>query len=363
MFLASFLIGLREGLEAALIVGILVAFVRRRGRTDVLAKIAWGVGSATVAALLLGALFTYGSYSLSFTGQEIVGGIMSLIAVTMVTWMVFWMITAGRRMKTDLESEAGAALALGTGWAIFWIAFVSVGREGIETTLMLWGWATQIEALTGALVGILAAVGLGYLVYRGLVRFNLGSFFSLTGIVLVVVAAGILAYGIHDLQEAAVLPGPFSGPPITPTDLRTGDVLVGLTDGPFWMASFPFGWAFDASATIDPSGWLATLAKGTIGLTPQMSWLELLAWAAYLAIVVPLFLSRARRPVHSPASTQATGTQATDAQATDAQATDASITSTPATSTPTAKTPRPVPTPDPSSPTAVPPSSLERTSS
>lgn len=334
MFLASFLIGLREGLEAALIVGILVAFVQRRGRPDVVTKIAWGVGSAAGAALLLGALFTYGSYSLSFTGQEIVGGVMSLVAVAMVTWMVFWMITAGRRMKSDLESEAGAALALGTGWAIFWIAFVSVGREGLETTLMLWGWATQVEALTGALVGILVAAGLGYLVYRGLVRFNLGTFFSLTGIVLVVVAAGILAYGIHDLQEAAVLPGPYSGPPITPTDLRTGDVLVGLTDGPFWMAAFPFGWAFDLSATIDPSGWLATLVKGTIGLTPQMSWLEVMAWATYLAIVAPLFLARARRPVHAPGATPLS-----------------------------ANTGSAAPTPISSSPTAAPPSSLERTTS
>jgi len=137
-------------------------------------------------------------------------------------------------------------------------------------------------------------------VYGGLGRFNLGTFFSLTGIVLVVVAAGILAYGIHALQEAAVLPGPYSGAPITPTDLRTGEVLVGLTDGPFWMAAFPFGWAFDVSASVDPSGWLATFTKGTIGLTPQMSWLEITAWAAYLAIVLPIFISRVRRPVRTP---------------------------------------------------------------
>lgn len=301
MFLASFLIGLREGLEAALIVGILVAFVRRKGRSDVLPKIGWGVGLAVAGSVILGAIFTYGAYTLSFTGQEIVGGVMSLIAVAMVTWMVFWMVTAGQQIKSDLESGASKALTVGAGWAIFWIAFVSVGREGIETTLMLWGWATQLEALAGALVGIMVAVALGYLVYRGLVRFNLGTFFRITGIFLVVVAAGILAYGIHDLQEAAVLPGPYSGPPITPTDLRTGEVLVGLTDGPFWMAAFPFGWAFDLSASVDPSGWLATLIKGTVGLAPQMSWLEITGWAAYLAIVLPAFISRVRRPVRTSA--------------------------------------------------------------
>lgn len=307
MFLASFLIGLREGLEAALIVGILVAFVRRKGRSDVVPKIAWGVGLAAAGAVVLGAVFTYGAYTLSFTGQEIVGGVMSLIAVAMVTWMVFWMVTAGQQVKSDLESGASKALRVGAGWAIFWIAFVSVGREGIETTLMLWGWAAQTEALLGALTGLVTAAGLGYLVYRGLVRFNLGSFFRITGIFLIVVAAGILAYGIHDLQEAALLPGPYSGAPITPTDAQTGDVLVGLTQGPFWMAAFPFGWAFDLSASIDPAGWLAALAKGTIGLTPQMSWLEVIAWITYLAIVLPQFWRRARQP-------RRTRTQSTPAQ-------------------------------------------------
>lgn len=335
MFLASFLIGLREGLEAALIVGILVAFVRRKGRSDVAPKIAWGVGLAAASALILGAVFTYGAYTLSFTGQEIVGGVMSLIAVAMVTWMVFWMVTAGQQVKSDLESDASQALTVGTGWAIFWIAFVSVGREGLETTLMLWGWAAQTEALLGALTGLVAATALGYLVYRGLVRFNLGTFFRITGIFLIVVAAGILAYGIHDLQEAALLPGPYSGAPITPTDAQTGDVLVGLTQGPFWMAAFPFGWAFDLSASIDPAGWFAALAKGTIGLTPQMSWLEVIAWITYLAIVLPQFWAKARQP-------QRTRTQPTPAPPAPTATDAAAIPEQPAASpTPAESTPSP----------------------
>ncbi|HQY99457.1 MAG TPA: FTR1 family protein [Propionicimonas sp.] len=295
MFLASLLIGLREGLEASLIVGILIAYVRKRDRGDVVPKIGWGVAIAIIGSLALGAILTFGAYGLSFQGQEIVGGLMSLLAVGMVTWMVFWMMKTGHRLKAELEGEADHALALGTGWAIAWIAFISVGREGIETTLMLWGWAGQPEALLGALVGILVAAAIGYLLYRGMVRINLGTFFAWTGTFLIIVAAGILAYGIHDLQEAAVLPGPFSGHPITPTDLRTGEVLVGLTDGPFWLAAFPFGWAFDVSESIDPSGVLATFLKGTVGFTPQMSWLEVTLWALYLAIVLPRFLSRVRR--------------------------------------------------------------------
>ncbi|MFV0453119.1 MAG: iron uptake transporter permease EfeU [Propioniciclava sp.] len=308
MFLGSFLIGLREGLEAALIIGILIAYLRREGRGDLIGRIWSGVGVAVVVSLGLGALFTYGRHGLSFAGQEIIGGTLSLIAVAMVTWMVFWMVTAGGGIKGELEARAGAGLASGRGWALFWIALVSVGREGIETTLMLWGWALQPLALTGALLGILAAAGLGYLIFAGMIRMNLGVFFRWTGLLLIVVAAGILAYGVHDLQEAGILPGPFSGHPVTPTDLRTGDVLVGLTDGPFWMASFPFGWAFDLSAAMDPAGVVAALLKGTVGFVPQMSWIEVLAWALYIGIVAPRFIrltffSHRRRhstPQHRP---------------------------------------------------------------
>ncbi|MFV0429911.1 MAG: iron uptake transporter permease EfeU [Arachnia sp.] len=306
MFLGAFLIGLREGLEAALIIGILIAYVRREGRGELVGRIWSGVGIAVAVSVGLGALFTYGRYGLSFAGQEIIGGTLSLVAVVMVTWMVFWMVKAGGGIKGELESKAGSGLAGGSGRALFWIALVSVGREGIETTLMLWGWALQPMALLGALIGIVAAAGLGYLIFAGMVRLNLGAFFRWTGVFLIIVAAGILAYGIHDLQEAAVLPGPFSGHPITPTDLRTGDVLVGVTDGPFWLAAFPFGWAFDLSAQIDPSGAAAALLKGTVGFVPQMSWLEVSAWVLYLAAVLPRFIgrtfsSRRARPAAPPA--------------------------------------------------------------
>lgn len=301
MFLASFLIGLREGLEAALIVGILVAVAQRRRRPEALTKISWGVGSAIGMSILLGAVFTFTAYSLSETGEQIFAGIMSVAAVAMITWMIFWMMTAGRNLRAQLESEANTALALGSGWAMFWIAFISVGREGLETTIMLWSSVTQPEALLGATVGLLAAAALGYLVYRGLVRFNLGTFFTVTGIILIIAAAGILAHGIHELQEAAVLPGPYSGAPITPTDLMTGAVAVGLTGGPFWLASFPFGWAFDLTANIDPSTWGAALVKALFGLTPRMSWLEVIAWLGYLGAVLPRFLAwmPRRRPTET----------------------------------------------------------------
>lgn len=293
MFLASFLIGLREGLEAALIVGILLAYVRKRGREDARQKIWWGVAIAVIGSLILGAVFTFGRTKLSFEAQEVIGGTMSLIAVAMVTWMVFWMMRIGAGLKRELEADADAALMSGA-WAVFWIAFVSVAREGIETTLMLWGWAGDPVALLGALGGILVAVALGYGLYRGALRINLGTFFNWSGAFLIIVAAGILAYGIHDLQEAAILPGPFSGEPIAPTHPRTGEVLTGFAAYPFWGAAYPFGWAFNVEHIIDPAGAVAAFLKGIVGFIPQMTWLEVTGWAFYIGIVFPAFLRRVR---------------------------------------------------------------------
>lgn len=289
LFLASFLIGLREGLEASLIIGILLAYVVKLGRADVKRKIWWGVATAVALSAALGALFTFGRYALTFEAQEAIGGLMSLVAVGMVTWMVFWMMRTASTLSHELRQGVDRALAIGTGWAIFWLAFVTVAREGIETTLMLWGWAGNLTALAGALAGIVIAAGIGVLLNRGMLRINLRVFFAWTGGFLIVVAAGVLAYGIHDLQEAAWLPGPFSGHPITPTDLRTGEVLVGF-DGPFWAAAFPFGWAFNFEDAIAPSGALAAFLKGTVGFVPLMTWLEVTAWAIFMGVTMPRFL-------------------------------------------------------------------------
>lgn len=294
MMFATFLIGLREGLEASLIIGILLAHVRKSGQPGSVPRIWWGVGLAVALSLVLGAILTFGRYGLSFKGQEIIGGSLSLLAVVMVTGMVMWMMTSGQNMKKNLEASADASLLKGATWGIFWLAFISVAREGLETTIMIWGWASTWPAFVGALLGIFSAVALGVLLYRGVLRFNIGSFFTWTGAFLLVMAAGILAYGIHDLQEAAVLPGPFSGAPITPTNFSTGEVLIGFDSSPFWMAAYPFGWAWDVSLMVAPDGLVAAFAKGTIGWTPQMSWLEVSAWFLYLAVVIPLFVRKVR---------------------------------------------------------------------
>jgi high-affinity iron transporter len=292
--LATFLIGLREGLEAALVVGILIAYLSRIGRRDVLPKMWAGIGLAVALALAIGAVLTFGAYELTFEAQELIGGSLSVVAVAMVTWMIFWMQKAARSLKATLEGGIDRALARGTLWGLVAIGFVSVAREGIETTLLLWSMVQSFGdapvALIGAVLGIAAAVVLGWLLSRGMLRLNLRVFFTWTGAFLVVVAAGVLAYAIHDLQEAGALPGPFgAGAPIDPV---TGAVAVG------WGA-FPFGWAFDVSAAIPPSGPLAVVLQATIGFMPQMTWLQVVAWILYIVVVGGFFV---RGAVRAPAS-------------------------------------------------------------
>ncbi|KDA05825.1 high-affinity Fe2+/Pb2+ permease [Microbacterium sp. CH12i] len=300
--LATFLIGLREGLEAALVVGILVAYLSRIGRRDVLPRMWAGIALAIALSLGIGAILTFGAYALTFEAQELIGGGLSLIAVAMVTWMIFWMQKAARTMKATLEGGIDRALAHGSLWALVAIGFVSVAREGIETTLLLWSMVQSFGeapvALFGALLGLLCAAVVGALIARGAVRLDLRRFFAFTGGFLVIVAAGVLAYAIMDLQEAGALPGPFTA--AAPLDPVTGAVAVG------W-AAFPFGWAFDLSALIAPGSPLAVILQATIGFMPQMTWLQVSVWILYIVIVGTFFL-RGLRPKRARSTTPSTNT-------------------------------------------------------
>jgi high-affinity iron transporter len=281
--LANLLIGLREGLEAALVVGILIAYVIKIGRRDVLPRIWMGVGIAVAISLGLGALLTFGAYGLSFEAQELIGGALSIVATAFVTWMIFWMLRAARGLSTELRSGVDSHLA-GAGWGLVLVAFLAVGREGIETALFIWAAVRASGStalpLVGAAVGIGIALVLGYLIYRGVVSINLSKFFTYTGVFLIFVAGGVLAYGVHDLQEAGVLPG-----------------LTSL--------------AFDVSAAVPPSSWYGTLLKGVFNFSPATTWLEAIVWVLYVGTVLALFLRSTLRSTtrHEPVAPEPVSAQ------------------------------------------------------
>ena len=263
--LANFLIGLREGLEAALIVSILIAYLTKSDRRILLPRIWLGVGIATAVSLAFGAALTFGPKGLTFEAQELIGGLLSIVAVGFVTWMIFWMAKAARTISGGLRAQIDKAAA--RPWSLVIVALLAVGREGLETALFLWA-ATQAVArdsggtaipLIGAGLGLAVAVLLGYLIYRGAVKINLTRFFSWSGAFLIIIAAGVLAYGMHDLQEARFLPG-----------------LNNL--------------AFDVSNVIPPSSWYGTLLKGVFNFSPATTKLEAAAWLLYAVPTLALFI-------------------------------------------------------------------------
>ncbi|WP_431924755.1 iron uptake transporter permease EfeU [Amycolatopsis tucumanensis] len=265
MLFSSLLIGLREGLEAALVVSILVAFLVKTGRRSALRWVWPGIAAAVLLSVGVGAILTFTTAQLSFEQQELLGGSLSIVAVAFVTAMIFWMRKASKSIAAELRGKMDEALAIGP-LAVLLLSFLAVGREGLETAVFFYaavqtaqGGTTQ--PLIGFAVGIAVAVAIAYGLYRGAIRFDLGRFFTVTGVLLVFVAAGVLGYGLHDLQEAGFLPG-----------LHT--------------------LAFDASTAIPETSWYGALLKGVFNYSQQTTVLQAVAWVAYVVIVLPLFLRR-----------------------------------------------------------------------
>jgi high-affinity iron transporter len=269
----SFLIGLREGLEAGLIVSILVATLVRFDERGRLPQVWSGVLAAAALALGFGAVLTFTAANLGDKGQEAFAGTLSVVAVGFVTAMIFWMRRSARSLSGEIRAKVTAALGMGAGMLIV-TSFLTVAREGLETALFLW---TTVRAagestgpLIGAAVGLLIAAGLCWGLYRRVLHINLTRFFTVTGAILVVIAAGVFGYGLRDLQEGGVLPG--------------AHVL-----------------AFDVSGHLDPGAWYTALVQGTLNLAPAMTWLQTAGYLGYLAVVMPLFLRGVRVPAPAPA--------------------------------------------------------------
>ena len=275
MFLANFLIALREGVEAALIVGVVAAYLVKVGRKNLLPKVWLGVVIAAAIPLSLGAIMTWGPYTLSFQAQEILGGTLSLVAVAMVTWMILWMSSNSRQFARKLREDTAAQLASGSDWGVVWIAFIAVAREGMETALFVWATikssaenAIAAPAL-GVVTGLLVAVVIGWLIYTGAARINLSIFFNITGLLLIFVAAGIVSYGIGDLQESSVLPG-WGIPIYNITAYLDGSVYSWLTTSSWWW----------------------TLLEAMFNANASPTHLQLIGWVLYIVIILPLFLVR-----------------------------------------------------------------------
>lgn len=208
--LGSFLITLREGLEAALIIGIILAYLaktdNRRGYKPVWTGTALGVLTSLVAGAVI--YFTAGEFQ--GAAEQIFEGTAMFIAVGVLTWMVFWMGKQAVNIKAHLQAQIQSALTTGSSLALVAMAFLAVVREGIETVLFLFAVARTAESpftfTIGGFLGLLAAVLLGYAIYNGTSRFNLRSFFNVTSLILILFAAGLLAHGIHEFNEVGFIP-------------------------------------------------------------------------------------------------------------------------------------------------------------
>lgn len=273
---ANYLIGLREGFEAALIVAILASYLVRTGNGHAMRHVWQGVAAAIGLSVLLGVVLVAIDESLGETIEPAFAGIMSLAAVVLITWMVFWMAKRARGISAHLKGEVDKALET-SAIAVAGVAFVAVMREGAETALFLWAGINSAGStaapLIGALLGLATAVVLGVIVYRGAVKLNMSKLFMWTGALLIIVAGGVLRYAVHEFQEIGWLPGE--------------DNI-----------------AFDLSSTFAPDGVIATLVRGILNLTPTMTWLEVIAWVLYVVPTLILFF-RVIAKGHRPASAAA----------------------------------------------------------
>ncbi|MGK2880739.1 MAG: iron uptake transporter permease EfeU [Mycobacterium sp.] len=279
------LIGLREGLEAGIVVMILVALLVKSDRRDALRWVWLGVGAAIVMTIIAFVSFQYSAYTMTTLGAEAIAGVASLIAVAIVTTMVLWMKRAAAGMSGQLRSEMTKALETGP-LAVVTLSFLAVGREGFETALFMVGFAEQqtLWPLTGLIIGVLIAAAIAYGLYKGAIQVNLTWFFGVTGIFLIVVAAGILSYGVHACQTVGWLPG--------------GATIA--FDATTWSWLSWFDW----------SAWYGAVLGGILNLQPDPTVLQLIVYVAYLVVVLALFLKPAEtapKPAHpansdSPAS-------------------------------------------------------------
>jgi high-affinity iron transporter len=292
-FTSGLLTGLREGVEAALIISILLAYLARTGNRQAFGRIWVGTGAAVVVSLVAGVAVFVTVGELQTPWEQIFEGLAMLLAASVVTWMLFWMRRQSASVRGELQAAVDRALTEGTVFGLVALAFTAVIREGLETSLFLVGLGASsrdgaASVLVGALAGLGIAVVLGAAFYRGARVINLRTFFRWTGIALIFIAAGLLSSAVHEFIEIG------------------------------WI-KFGTGTAFDVSAVLPheaiagaPDGLpliVGQFLRALLGYNSRPEILTLVVWGGYVVIVLALFL----RPVPPPAPRVATSTESSPA--------------------------------------------------
>jgi high-affinity iron transporter len=282
--LTGLLTGLREGVEAALIVSIVLAYLAKTGNARHFGRIWLGTGLAVAVSIAVGVTLFATIGGFEGVTEQIFEGVAMTIAAAVVTWMLFWMRRTAANIKGELHAAVDRSLTEGGIFGLTILAFTAVIREGIETALFLLGQATAAGAeatstLVGAVIGLLIAVLIGFALYRGARVINLRTFFSWTGVALIFIAAGLLSYAVHEFVEAGVI-------------------------------TFGTSTAFDISGVLphDPSagpmGVVGSILRAIFGYSSTPEWVTLITWVAYVAIVLTLYLRPVRPSRATPTAEQ-----------------------------------------------------------
>lgn len=268
---ASFLLALREGLEAALVIGIVFGALRKMNRLDLSPAVWWGVGLAMTASILAALGLIQLGAEFEGIGEQIFEGTAMLLAAGLLTWMIFWMQRQSSTIKQHLESNVRLSLKAGKN-GLFWLAFLAVAREGLELVLFLFAAgmaASTSSTLSGGLLGLAVAVAAGWILFASTRRLSLKSFFQVTNVLLILFAAGLVAHGVHEFNEAGIIPGLIE---------------------PLW----------DTSAFLSTSNWLGSLLKALFGYNSSPSLTELLAYVAYFVVILFSLGRKERKTTISP---------------------------------------------------------------
>ncbi len=266
---AAFLITLREGLEAALIVAIVMAYLRQLDRTKEFSRVFLGVIAGVGVSLAAGTAVYLAVGELEGRAEQLTEGIIALVAAGVLTWMIFWMRQQARTLGGELRQQVDGALATGTVFGLTSIVFIGVVREGLETALFLLAVVFDsgtFNTAIGAFSGLTVSIILGYGIYRGGQHINLRLFFQVTGGMIIVVAAGLIAKGVHELQEAGVLE---------------------TLHSPVWDVK---------SNPIIGHGQFTNFLKGILGWSPNPSIEQLAVWVVYLGLAIWFFYFQGRIP-------------------------------------------------------------------